>query len=54
VVARPGSAATRPSGAGTRGLKNQGGGFERIDKRFEGKLDEIPGELQEWIWQVAG
>jgi type I restriction enzyme R subunit len=32
----------------------QGGGFERLNKQFEGKLEEILGELRERIWERAG
>lgn len=35
-------------------FRNQGGGFDRLNKQFEGKLDEILGELRESIWQLAG
>jgi type I restriction enzyme R subunit len=35
-------------------FKNQGGGFERLNKQFEGNLDEILGELRETVWKVAG
>jgi type I restriction enzyme R subunit len=35
-------------------FKNQGGGFERLNKQFDGKLDEILGELREDIWKDAG
>jgi type I restriction enzyme R subunit len=35
-------------------FKNQGGGFERLNKQFDGKLDEVLGELRERIWDRAG
>ncbi|MEO7328019.1 MAG: type I restriction-modification system endonuclease, partial [Minicystis sp.] len=35
-------------------FRNQGGGFERLNKQFEGKLDEILGDLRERIWKDAG
>jgi type I restriction enzyme R subunit len=35
-------------------FKKQGGGFERINKQFDGKLDAILGDLREAIWESVG
>jgi type I restriction enzyme R subunit len=35
-------------------FKAQGGGFQRLDKIFEGRLEEVLGDLQEAIWEKAG
>jgi type I restriction enzyme R subunit len=32
-------------------FKNQGGGFDRLNKQFDGKLDELLGDLRETIWR---
>ena len=34
-------------------FRNQGGGFDRLNKQFDGKLDEILGEMRETIWERA-
>jgi type I restriction enzyme, R subunit len=34
-------------------FKNQGGGFDRLNKQFDGKLDDIVGGLREDIWAKA-
>lgn len=38
----------------SRGQFKDDGGFERIDKDFEGKLDEVLGDLREAIWEARG
>ena len=35
-------------------FKNQGGGFDRLNKQFNGELEALLGELRESIWQDAG
>jgi type I restriction enzyme R subunit len=30
------------------------GGYKRLDKVFDGKLDEVLGELHDAVWAVAG
>jgi type I restriction enzyme, R subunit len=35
-------------------FKEQAGGFERLDKQFDGRLDELLGDLREAIWMEAG
>jgi type I restriction enzyme R subunit len=35
-------------------FKAQAGGFERLNKQFDGKLEEILGELCEGAWAAAG
>ena len=35
-------------------FKEQAGGFERLDKQFDGRLDELLGDLREAIWAQAG
>jgi type I restriction enzyme R subunit len=35
-------------------FRNQGGGFDRLNKQFEGKLDDLLGELRDAIWQDVG
>jgi type I restriction enzyme R subunit len=37
-----------------RGQFKDDGGFARIDKDFEGRLDEVLGDLREAIWERAG
>jgi type I restriction enzyme R subunit len=34
-------------------FKNQGGGFDRLNKQFDGKLDELLGDLRAGIWLEA-
>lgn len=35
-------------------FREQAGGFERLNKQFDGKLGEILGDIQQAIWQDAG
>jgi type I restriction enzyme, R subunit len=37
-----------------RGEFKSQGGFERINKVFEGKLEQVLGELHDTVWKQAG
>ena len=37
-----------------RGQFKSQGGFARINKIFDGKLDEVLGDLQDALWKTAG
>jgi type I restriction enzyme R subunit len=35
-------------------FKAQGGGFARLNKVFDGKLEQVLGELHEAMWEASG
>jgi type I restriction enzyme R subunit len=35
-------------------FKEQAGGFERLNKQFDGKLETFLGDLRQAVWEGAG
>ena len=35
-----------------REFRNQGGGFDRFNRLFEGRMEEVLGELVEGVWSA--